>query len=65
MLLRDVLRESAEWVPTLARRFGAALPGPPVSFAKHLGPSSAPRGAPDHNRPRALTLRSAPRRERQ
>lgn len=38
-LLRDVLREPEEWVPTLALRLGAALRGPPASLAKHLGPN--------------------------
>jgi hypothetical protein len=59
--LCEVLGEPAEWIPTLARRLGAALPGPPLSFAKNIGPARAPQGVPRHFRPRALALRSAPR----
>src|SRR5437764_12210687 len=62
-LIRDALNEPREFVPTLARRLGAALLGPPLSFAKNIGPSAAPRGVPRY-RPPPLTQRSAPQRTR-
>jgi hypothetical protein len=62
-LVADALKEPREWVPTLARRLGAALPGPPLSLAKRIGPSAAPRSVPPHRQPKKLTLRSVPGRD--
>jgi len=62
MLIRDALREPREFVPTLARRLGNALPGPPRSLANRIGPASAPSSAPPHRHVKTLTLRSRPRR---
>src|SRR5690348_9784397 len=57
-LIRDALGEPREWVRTLARRLGAALPGPPQSLAGHIGPASTPAGIPRQRRHDTLTLRS-------
>ncbi|MFL5615023.1 MAG: hypothetical protein ACJ796_15265 [Gemmatimonadaceae bacterium] len=61
-LIRDALGEPPGFVPTLARRLGAALPGPPLSMAKHVGPSVRRRSAPHPPQRGVLTQRSAPRR---
>jgi hypothetical protein len=60
--IRDALHEPHEFVPTLARRLGLVRGTHPFSLVKGLGPASAPRGVPHEQRPKALTLRSAPER---
>ena len=64
------LREPTQWVPTLARRLGAGLSGPPLSLAKQLGPnerlahprSGVPRANPELRNSRGVERDHARRR---
>ena len=60
-LIREALAEPRYWIPTLSRRLGSALAGPPASLAKRLGPATAPLSLPALRPIKELTLRSAPR----